>query len=135
MMADGGWKAGLIIDDGASEAQAKQLAAIFSGAAGGPMANFAPLISEFIGIERVPVRFSHANGVHTVTAGKLVDAEFKDEVQAGGSKPLQLLNVSSMPFEEPITVSPPTKSLINAFGISIDNSGKHGTTPTFNWSA
>jgi len=135
MMAEGGWRAGLIIDDGANEAQAKHLEAIFLGTAGGPMANFAPLISDLIGVERAPIKFSHAGGVHTVSAGDMIDGEFKDEMHPGAEKPLQLLNATSMPFDEPITVSPPVKSIIKAFGISIDNSGKHGTTPAFNWSA
>jgi len=34
-----------------------------------------------------------------------------------------------------VTVSPPTKSLIKAFGIEIDNSGRHGTTSEIDWQA
>ena len=134
-MMDGNWRAGLIIDDGADASQTEKLTAIFSGAVGGPLAGFGPLISEFLGVERAPIDIVHGGGVHSIRAGTLIDAEFKDEVHAGAQGPVQLLNTAALPFEGAVTVSPPTKSIIRAFGMSIDNSGRHGTTSRFNWSA
>jgi hypothetical protein len=135
VMVEGNWKAGLVIDDGASPEQTDKLAAIFSGQAGGPLAAFGPLVAEFLGVERAPIQVSHAGGVHTLRAGQLIDSEFADEVHPGASGPVQMLNTAALPFIDPITISPPTRSVIKAFGWNVDNAGRHGTTSTFNWSA
>ncbi len=45
-MADGDWSAATYVDQRADDKQTEALAAIFSGAAGGPMAAFTPLISK-----------------------------------------------------------------------------------------
>ncbi len=44
LMTDGNWTAALYLDERASPAQAEALTAIFSGQAGGHLANVAPLI-------------------------------------------------------------------------------------------
>src|SRR5262245_2242223 len=45
-MIEGKIKVGLIIDEKANQTQTEAITAIASGAAGGPMANLAPLVSE-----------------------------------------------------------------------------------------
>ena len=54
-MSEGNWKVGLIADDAASKEQTEALTAIVSGQSGGPIANVAPLIGEFAGVESRPV--------------------------------------------------------------------------------
>ena len=44
-MADGDWSIAAYIDQRADDGQTEALAAIFTGAAGGPMAAFTPLIT------------------------------------------------------------------------------------------
>ncbi len=58
-MIDGNWNVGLIVDQRADEKQSAALASIVSGQAGGPMANLAPLIGQFLGVEPRPIRFEH----------------------------------------------------------------------------
>lgn len=135
MMAEGGWKVGVIVDDGATDEQAEALASIINGSAGGPMAGFAPLIGEFIGIERAPITITHDGHTHAIVAGDLIDAEFEDEVHVEGADPVQLINTPGVPFGPPVTISPPTKSIIRAFGMEIDSSGRHGTTSEIDWQA
>ena len=134
-MAEGNWKVGIIVDDEATDEQADHLAQILTGAVGGPMEAFGQLTGEMVGVERAPVTISHDGHGHTIRVGSLIDAEFQDELHEGATEPVQLTNTPGVPFSEPITISPPTKSVIKAFGIDIDNSGKHGTTATFDWSA
>ena len=43
------------IDQRADDEQTEALAAIFTGAAGGPMAAFTPLISKNLGVSKVPI--------------------------------------------------------------------------------
>jgi hypothetical protein len=51
-MADGNWSVAAYIDERADDKQTEALGAIFTGAAGGPMAAFAPLIGKNLGVKR-----------------------------------------------------------------------------------
>ncbi len=57
-LSAGGWKVGVVVDGGASEAQASALESILHGEAGGPFADFAALYGEWRGVERGKVTFS-----------------------------------------------------------------------------
>jgi hypothetical protein len=54
----GGWKLGIVVDEGASDEQANAAERIFKGDDGGPFADFAALTDEWLGMERAPVSFS-----------------------------------------------------------------------------
>jgi hypothetical protein len=56
-MADGNWSVAAYIDERADDKQTEALGAIFTGAAGGPMAAFAPLIGRNLGLKKVPITF------------------------------------------------------------------------------
>src|SRR5215469_16964643 len=56
-MAEGNWTVGAYIDERADDKQTEALGAIFTGAAGGPMAAFAPLISKNLGAKKVPIAY------------------------------------------------------------------------------
>ncbi len=56
-MTDVGWRVELFVDERANLDQAKALAAIFSGAAGGHLANVVPLIGEVAGVRSAPIIF------------------------------------------------------------------------------
>ena len=49
VMSEGNWRLGVIIDAAASDEQAEQLGAVFSGALGGPMQALGPLVGENLG--------------------------------------------------------------------------------------
>ncbi|TIW13495.1 MAG: DUF1326 domain-containing protein, partial [Mesorhizobium sp.] len=56
-MAEGNWTAAAYIDGRADDQQTEALGAIFTGAAGGPMAAFAPMISTNLGAKKVPIDY------------------------------------------------------------------------------
>ena len=56
-MAEGNWTAAAYIDDRADDRQTEALGAIFTGAAGGPMAAFAPMISTNLGARKASIRY------------------------------------------------------------------------------
>ena len=56
-MAEGNWSVAAYIDQRADNKQTEALGAIFTGAAGGPMAAFAPLIGKNLGVKKVPITF------------------------------------------------------------------------------
>src|SRR5215467_8400466 len=57
-MADGNWTLAAYIDQRADDPQTAALGAIFSGANGGPMAAFAPLIGTNLGAKKVPIAYA-----------------------------------------------------------------------------
>jgi hypothetical protein len=56
-MAEGNWSVAAYIDERADDKQTEALGAIFTGATGGPMAAFAPLIAKNLGVKKVPITF------------------------------------------------------------------------------
>lgn len=56
-MADGNWIAAAYIDERANDRQTEALGAIFTGAAGGPMAAFAPLIATKLEAKKVLITY------------------------------------------------------------------------------
>ena len=68
-MTDGNWKVALYLDDRADASQGEALGAIFSGQAGGHLANVVPLIGEVAGVKSVPISFDASNGSRAVQVG------------------------------------------------------------------
>jgi hypothetical protein len=60
-LSSGGWKLGLVVDEGASDEQAQALERIFKGDEGGPFEQFAALTDEWLGMERAAVSFSNGD--------------------------------------------------------------------------
>jgi hypothetical protein len=56
-MGEGNWAVGAYIDERADDKQTEALGAIFTGAAGGSMATFAPLISKNLGTKKMPITY------------------------------------------------------------------------------
>jgi hypothetical protein len=91
-MTDGGWKAALYLDDRATEAQSGALGAIFSGAAGGHLANVAPLIGEVTGVEAVPIAFERDGTTRRLSVGDVGSAEVAEIVGMDGTNPAVISN-------------------------------------------
>jgi hypothetical protein len=134
MMAEGGWRVGVFMDAAASEEQAELLGAVFGGQKGGPMANFAPLIGEMLGIERQPIEYTNGGRTHSVKIGDVAEIELQDFVPEQLGETTRLTNVAH-PMNTTITVARATKARINAFGMEFENDGKNGHAAPFSWSA
>lgn len=134
-MHEGNWKLGLLIDEGASEEQAEKLGAVFSGQLGGPMAALAPLVSEVLGVERVPMRFGSSDGHHELRVGDLGRASVDDVVPLGveGGEPARMSGVFH-PVGSELTIAKAAEdSEVNAFGIVFGGGGKSGFSHAFAW--
>ena len=57
-MGDGNWTIAAYIDERADEQQTAALGAIFSGAEGGPMAAFAPLVGKHLGVKKAAIKYA-----------------------------------------------------------------------------
>jgi hypothetical protein len=132
-MSEGNWKVGLIVDDQADSRQQEALVAIVSGQAGGPMANLAPLIGEFLGVEAQPINFEGSNGSWSVKAGSAVDQALEGVAGLGGEQ--MYLENSGHPVNTRLALANATRSHLHAFGIDWDqeDGGNNGHFAPFDW--
>jgi hypothetical protein len=135
VMSEGNWRLGVIIDEAASEEQAQALGAVFGGALGGPMQALGPLVSENLGLERLPIEVREEGLRHSVKIGDAVDFEVEDVVPFGvqTGEPARLTGIFH-PAGSELTISRATRSRISAFGIEYE--GKSGfSSSSFSWAA
>lgn len=81
----GNWRVILFVDANASDDQEKALLEVFSGKAGGPVADFAGLIGEVVEVQKVPITFTVSEGTGTFSAGP-VHAEVEALIGATGKQ-------------------------------------------------
>jgi len=135
VMAQGNWRLGVFIDAAASAQQAEKLGGVFSGALGGPMAALGPLVSENLGVERLPIDVREEGLTHSVRIGDSVEFEVENVVPLGAhdGQPVRLVGVAH-PANSELNVARATRSSIEAFGISYEGKSAF-TTSHFAWSA
>jgi hypothetical protein len=134
VMAEGGWTMGVIVDDRASAEQADAIAEIASGRAGGPLAAFAPLVADFRGVERHPIRFEIDGNRRAVTIPGILEqtVEGVPSVAAAGEC-LAIDNVFH-PANKRLNLATAVKNLIACFGISWnDATHRNGHFAPFAW--
>ena len=134
IMSDGGWKIGVVLDSAASESQSGALGKVLSGELGGPPAMLGPLIGEMLGVQMAPAEWRASGPTFSVRFGDLIDVEVSSVFTEGSASPVQLTNIFH-PANSTLTVSPATKSKIDAFGISFDGTGTSGFNAPYAWSA
>jgi hypothetical protein len=133
-MGDGNWSVAAYIDERADDQQTAALGAIFTGAEGGPMAIFAPLFGQQLGVKKVPIRYS--------VQGNNRSVEIRG-IMRMAVEPLPTLHPSGEmwgAFGHPIA---PDKmalavgssgSTFADYGMRWDNSGKNGHYAPITWS-
>lgn len=133
-MLDGNFKAGLIVDDNASDEQAEALSGVFSGANGGPMAGLSPLIGEFLGVERLPVTVNHDAKSHHIVVGDAIDYQLAMETAEDGS-PVQLTNIVIHPAGPTLDIGVASEVKNSMFGFDWSGDGLSGFANRFSWAA
>jgi hypothetical protein len=134
MMVEGNWRVGLLMDAKASEQQAAKLAGVFSGQQGGPMGALAPLISEMLGMEKMPIEYSNEGRRHRVKVGKGVEIVVDDVVSPlDANAPSPKVTGVPHPANSTLTIAKATSSRISAFGLEMSNEGKSGFSAPFSW--
>jgi hypothetical protein len=73
----GNWKAVIFVDDGASPQQQDAMLKVWSGKAGGPIADMAKLIGEIVAVERVPIKFDVEGVKGTLRIGQAIEADLQ----------------------------------------------------------
>jgi hypothetical protein len=113
----------------------QNLAGVFSGQKGGPMAGLVPLVGEVLGVERAPIEVVENGLNHSVRIGDAIDFEIEDIVPFGieTGQPVRLVGVFH-PVGSEFVAAEAKRSKIDAFGISYE--GKTGISAAeFSWAA
>lgn len=135
-MGKGNWSVGIIADERASAAQRDAIAAIASGAAGGPMAALSGLVGKVLGVESAPIRFERSGVKWAVKAATFVDmaAEGAMGINPDATEPLALDNTGH-PAASRFSLARATRSHVKALGLAWDDaSGKNnGQYAPFSW--
>ena len=86
----GNWRALVFIDEKASQAQEAAILDVYTGKAGGPIAELVKLVGEVIDVRRAPIRFDVREGKGTFVVGDVVEAKLEPFLGPSG-KPTTLL--------------------------------------------
>lgn len=135
IMLEGSWEVGVIADEKATPAQQQAILAIASGQAGGPMANLAPLIGKFLGVEAKPIQFQMDGMRRSVSILGVLDQAVNG--QAGVADPSQPMHLDNTmhPANPRVALAKASRSHLHAFGLDWDDdSGKNnGHYAAFTW--
>jgi hypothetical protein len=133
-MAEGSWFVAAYIDERADDDQTEALGAIFTGAAGGPMAHFAPLIAKILGVKKVPItyriegkkRSAEIPAILRMTVEPLPTAHPSGEMWANTGHPVS-------PDKLAFAVGAAGNTFAD-YGVRWVNSGKNGHYAPIRWS-
>jgi hypothetical protein len=135
-MGKGNWSVGIIADERCSAEQRDAIAAIASGAAGGPMTALSGLVGKMLGIDTAPIRFDRSGVRWSVSAGGLVDmaAEAAMGINPSATEPLHLDNTGH-PAADRVALAHASKSHVHALGLAWDDisGGNNGQYAPFSW--
>jgi hypothetical protein len=133
-MADGNLTLAAYVDERADEPQTAALTAIFSGAEGGPMAAFAPLVGKHLGVKKVAIKYD--------IKGKTRSAQIPG-IMHMAVEPLPTMHSSGELWAAIGHPVAPDKlafavglggSIFTDHGMHWDNSGKNGQYAPISWS-
>ena len=134
-MKDGDWKVALYVDERADEAQNQALMGIFSGQAGGHIANLGPLISEVLGASSAAISINASAGNFSLSVEGLGSAEAQAiEGQGGGAVTVAGHPLAVSPGEKAV-VARTSKLSLDDHGYSLEVSGKTAMSAPFSYSS
>jgi len=133
----GNWTAAIFVDDRASKAQEEALLKVYTGKAGGPVADLAKLIGTVVSVERAPIRFDVQGGQGTLAIGTDYYAELVPYLGPSGGKTTLSDTVFSTVPGAPVFVgkAPVYRSKNAAIGINVDLKNHNALQSTFQFDA
>jgi hypothetical protein len=81
---DGNWKAAIYVDEKATDEQNSAILSVWTGEAGGPVAELVQLVGEVVSAERVPIQFDVKGGAGTLKIADVGFAEMETYKSATG---------------------------------------------------
>ena len=131
-MSRGDWKAGIFIDQTASDPAYEGLSQIFSGKAKGTTHLFSLLISEHLGTSRESIEFRREEQVRSLTVGKKIIGSIEPITGADESKEVTVTNTNYR-MGPNITISKALKGRVRAFGRVWDFEDRSAEICQINW--
>ncbi len=133
-MADGNWSVAAYIDERADEPQTAALGAIFTGADGGPMAAFAPLIGTQLGVKKAAIRYAIAGKTRSVEIPGIMQMAVEPlPTMHPGGEIWASLGHPVAPDRLALAVGR-SGSTFADYGMRWDNSGRNGHYAPISWS-
>ena len=135
VMSTGNWIGGLVIDSRASDAQACAVGTIASAAGNGPLAMFAPLITDFRGVERALIEYQRDAGSHTVRIDGMLDQTVTGVPSMSAPGQCIAIDNTAHPVNKRLNLATAVRNIIDGFGILWrDTSGRsNGHFSPFDW--
>jgi hypothetical protein len=131
-MAQGNWTVAVYVDERASAEQRAALEAIFTGAAGGPLGVFAPLMSKKLPAKAVPITFSVNGDTRKLSIAGISDITVEG-IAGAGKKTVWLDNVTHFANTR-LAAARGTQSRFKDQGLSFNNTGRNGHFAPVSWS-
>jgi hypothetical protein len=129
----GNWRIAVYIDNDASDKQMDALLNVYTGKAGGPIADIAKLVGEVVAVERAPIAFNVDRGRGTIKIGENQYAELEPYQGATGAGTTLTDTIFSTVPGAPVFVgkSPRYISKQPALGIDVDLKDHNALQSTF----
>ena len=129
----GNWTAAIFVDAKASAAQEQALLKVYTGQAGGPVADLAKLIGTVVSVERADIRFDVQGGKGTLEIGSDYYAELEPYLGATGGQTTLSDTVFSTVPGAPVFVgkAPRYRSKNAQIGIDLDIKGHNALQSIF----
>ncbi|ARP89346.1 hypothetical protein CAL14_02740 [Bordetella genomosp. 9] len=129
----GNWKAAIYVDDQASPEQEAALLKVYTGQAGGPIADLVQLVGEVVSVERAPIRFTVAEGKGELQIGNDYYAKLEPYLGATGAQTTLTDTIFSTVPGAPVFVgkAPRYRSRNDALGIDVDIKDHNALQSTF----
>jgi hypothetical protein len=129
----GNWRVAVYIDDKASAEQEAALLKVYTGQAGGPIADLVKLIGEVVSVERAPITFDVKEGRGRIKVTDSIYAELEPYQGATGTNTTLTDTIFSTVPGAPVFVgkAPHYVSKQKALGIDVDLKNHNALQSTF----
>lgn len=131
-MANGNWTAALYVDEAASAEAVEGLARIFSGKIGGTTSVLGLLVSTFLGVKQVPIKFERKGKTRLLSIPRILDGVIDPVPGKDPGGDLVITN-SEYWMGPDVTVGQAQRSKYRDFGRVWDLSGKSSELVDINW--
>ena len=132
-MGNGNWTAALYVDERASPAAVAGITAIFSGTAGGTTGLFKVLVSTFLGVKQVPIKFEREGKLRRFVIPNILNGSIEPITGKRPGEDVVITNTEYWMGPE-VTVSRSVKSKLRDFGRVWDLSGRSAEIVSIDWS-
>jgi hypothetical protein len=120
------WQVALYLDKRATTAQAEVLGKIFSGQAGGHLANLAPLIGQVLGVKTAGIEYKAEGKQRSLRIDDIANAEI--EALAGGNDGVATIQGAPLCIAPgfPTVVARSKRASFHDLGVNLEVSEKNG---------